>query len=66
MITRISQFDWVVRYDYMEQRVIGTRRDAEETERALRAVLRREVSRLPWFARGLARLQLKLLDHVSA
>lgn len=66
MIIRISQFDWVVRYAYMEQRVVGTRRDAEETERALRAAVRQEISRLPWFARMLARLQLKLLDHVSA
>jgi hypothetical protein len=66
MIIRDSKFQWTVVYGPYQQIVVGTREQAEGTEKVLRNLHKADVDSLPWYGRWLGRLNMWMIDIVHA
>ena len=62
MIVRTASHQWTVFYGPYEQMVVGTRKQAKDTEQFLRKLHKQTVDRLPWYCRWIGRLNMAMID----
>lgn len=66
MVIRTSKYQWVAVYGPYEQIVVGTRKQAKETEETLRRLHKADVDHLPWYTRWIGRLNMWMIDIAHA
>lgn len=62
MIVRTAQHQWIVYYADFEQHVVGTRKQAQDTEKFLRKLHKQTVDALPWYCRWIGKLNMWVID----